>query len=239
MQMFQFFICFSSLIIVGTFRQTTRTSTSTVLSTISNGLLDLKRLENVRNSINQQSRIAKLNASDFIFDFISATTGISKGTGGRTVQASAFNFPGAIGNGVAMTVGYLSACGINLPHTHPRATEINFSVDGDFDVGFLQENGVGFIMNTVRRGMAAVFPQGAIHFEQNLNCVPATFVAAFNNEDPGVLTIANTFFGGLPANVVGASLGGLNITTINDIRMSVAQNPSVGIEECRKRCGLS
>jgi hypothetical protein len=137
-----------------------------------------------------------------------------------------------------MTVGFLSACGINLPHTHPRATEINFSVDGDFEVGFLQESGTGFVMNTIRRGMATVFPMGAIHFEQNLNCVPATFVAAFNSEDPGVLTIANAFFGGLPATVVGASLGGLNITTIEDIRMSVAQNPSIGIAECRRRCGL-
>ncbi|CAF4889907.1 unnamed protein product [Rotaria sp. Silwood1] len=152
------------------------------------------------------------------------------------VQAS--NFSGVIENCVAMTVRYLNACGVNLPHTYPRATEINFSVDGDFEVGFLQENGVGFVMNTVRRDTAAVFPQGAIHFEQNLNCVPATFVVVFNNEDPGVLTIANAFFDGLPANVVGASLGDLNITIIDDIRMLVARNPSDGIAECRKRCGL-
>ncbi|CAF2668860.1 unnamed protein product, partial [Rotaria sp. Silwood2] len=150
----------------------------------------------------------------------------------------ASNFSGAIGNGVALTIGYLNACGINLPLTYPRATEINFSVDGDFEVGFLQENGVGFVMNTVRRGTTALFPQGAVHVEQNLNCVPATFVVAFNNEDPGVLTIANAFFDGLPENVVGASLGDLNITIVDDIRMSVARNPPVGIAECRKRCGL-
>ena len=82
------------------------------------------------------------------------------------------------------------------------------------------------------------FPKGAIHFEQNLNCVPATFVAAFNSEDPGVLTISNGLFGALPATVVGAALGGLNITTVEDIRLRLAQNPSIGIAECRKRCGL-
>lgn len=137
-----------------------------------------------------------------------------------------------------MTVGYLGPCGINLPHTHPRATEINFSVDGDFQVGFFQENRASFIMNELRPNQVAVFPQGAIHFEQNLNCVPARFVAAFNNEDPGVLTIANSFFGSLPATIVGPSLGGLNISTINDIRTNLVPNPSLGIAECRRRCGL-
>ena len=60
--------------------------------------------------------------------------------------------------------------------------------------------GAAFIMNEVHKNQVAVFPKGAIHFEQNLNCVPATFVAAFNSEDPGVLTIANDFFGALPSN---------------------------------------
>ncbi|CAF4294923.1 unnamed protein product, partial [Adineta steineri] len=125
---------------------------------------------------------------------------------------------------IAMTIGYLGPCGINLPHAHPRATEINFSVDGDFQIGFFQENGASFIMNELHKNQVAVFPKGAIHFEQNLNCTPATFVAAFNSEDP--------------ATIVGATLGGLNISTIEDIRVHLAQNPSIGITECRKRCGL-
>ncbi|CAF3969613.1 unnamed protein product [Rotaria sordida] len=223
------FTCCGERLSVG-FGVTSRSITTSMLFS-----LDIVRWSNFRSdSIFDEIAVGK----DIAVVCSDDCTGISQGTGGRTIQASAFNFPGAIGNGIAMTVGYLNACGINLPHTHPRATEINFSVDGDFDVGFLQENGVSFVSNKVKRGTAAIFPQGAIHFEQNLNCVPATFVAAFNSEDPGVLTIANQFFGGLPATVVGASLGGLNISTIQDIRMTVAKNPSVGIAECRKRCGL-
>ena len=95
-----------------------------------------------------------------------------------------------------------------------------------------------FILNEVHKNQVAVFPQGAIHFEQNLNCAPATFVAAFNSEDPGVLTISAGFFGALPATVVGAALGGLNITTVEDIRVGLAKNPAIGIAECRQRCGL-
>jgi oxalate decarboxylase/phosphoglucose isomerase-like protein (cupin superfamily) len=143
-----------------------------------------------------------------------------------------------IGHGVAMTVGFIGPCGINLPHTHPRATEINYIVSGTFEAGFFQENGARFIMNTLVAGQATVFPQGAIHFEQNLNCTPAMFVAAFNSDDPGVLTVANSFYGGLPANIVGASLGGLNITTVDSMKAMLPVNPALGIQECRQRCGL-
>lgn len=137
-----------------------------------------------------------------------------------------------------MTVGYISACGINLPHTHPRATEINIIVSGQFESGLFQENSARFIMQTISTGQATIFPQGAIHFEQNLNCEPAVFVAGFNSADPGVQTIASNLFGGLPANIVGASLGGLNITTVDDLRRLLPDNPALGIELCRQRCGL-
>jgi hypothetical protein len=64
------------------------------------------------------------------------------------------------------------------------------------------------------------------------------FVVAFNSADPGVLTVANSFYGGLPANIVGASLGGLNITTVDSMKAMLPVNPTLGIQECRQRCGL-
>lgn len=67
-------------------------------------------------------------------------------------------------------IGLLGPCGINTPHTHPRATEFNFAVNGTFRVGTLQENGARFVYNELKPGQASVFPQGAIHFEQNLGC---------------------------------------------------------------------
>ena len=137
-----------------------------------------------------------------------------------------------------MTLVYLEPCAINLPHTHPRASEINLLIDGQLQLGFFQENSASFIMNNLERNQAAVFPIGSIHFEQNLGCTRAIFLAAFNHEDPGILTIASGLFGALPATVVGASLGGLEISTIEDIRMNIGQSPSVGIAECYQRCGL-
>jgi oxalate decarboxylase/phosphoglucose isomerase-like protein (cupin superfamily) len=79
---------------------------------------------------------------------------------------------------------------MNTPHTHPRATEINFSVNATLRAGVLVENGDRFVEVNIEPGSATVFPQGAIHFEMNESCEPALFVAAFNHEDAGVNQVA-------------------------------------------------
>jgi oxalate decarboxylase/phosphoglucose isomerase-like protein (cupin superfamily) len=80
---------------------------------------------------------------------------------------------------------------MNTPHTHPRATEFLYVVNGTgLSVGFIEENGARFVSNTVLPGEGTLFPKGSIHFQQNLGCDPLTFVAALNNVDPGVLSAA-------------------------------------------------
>jgi hypothetical protein len=64
----------------------------------------------------------------------------------------------------------MEGCGMNIPHTHPRATEINIAINGTLRTGMLAENGARFVFNDVPAGSAAVFPKGAIHFEMNLEC---------------------------------------------------------------------
>lgn len=71
---------------------------------------------------------------------------------------------------MGMTIGFLGPCGYNTPHTHPRATEFNFAVNGTLQTGFLAENGARFVFNEVPPGSAAIFPKGAIHFEMNNGC---------------------------------------------------------------------
>ena len=66
---------------------------------------------------------------------------------------------------------------MNSPHTHPRATEINFSINTTLRGGVLVENGARFAEIDIRPGTATVFPQGAIHFEMNPSCEDAMFVA--------------------------------------------------------------
>lgn len=57
-----------------------------------------------------------------------------------------------------LAIGFLGPCSINTPHTHPRATEINFSVNGTLRTGLLSENGARFIVNDLPAGSASVFP---------------------------------------------------------------------------------
>lgn len=192
----------------------------------------------LRTAVSEVHRQQLLPSREYVFDFLTTNLGVTMGNGGVQVNANSETFPAVIGHGVAMTVGFLAPCGINLPHTHPRATEFNLVVKGSLTAGLFQENESRFITNIVKTGQATIFPQGAIHFEQNIGCDPAIFIAGFNHEDPGVSTVANNFFFGLPADVVGASLGGLNITTIEDLARFIPTNPAFGSEECLRRCGI-
>lgn len=99
---------------------------------------------------------------------------------------------------------------MNTPHTHPRATEMLYVVNGTISSGMITENGSPFIFNTVYAGSAMLFPKGSIHFQQNEGCGtsfswipnsvscmshvfrvdPIMFVSALNNEDPGVESLA-------------------------------------------------
>jgi hypothetical protein len=47
-----------------------------------------QRLESLKNSYSELNLLSKTDSSDFIFDFDKAVTGISTGTGGRTVAAT-------------------------------------------------------------------------------------------------------------------------------------------------------
>ena len=63
---------------------------STILPPLNNSTdrLSRTRLESIRNSINRQNQLAKMKPEDFIFDFDQAITGVSRGTGGKTVSAT-------------------------------------------------------------------------------------------------------------------------------------------------------
>ena len=79
-------------------------------------------------------------------------------------------------------------------------------MEGDLRVGFTEENGGDrAIINDISQGDVTFFPQGLIHYQQNLGCSPATFVNAFSSEDPGIDTITRSFFN-LPAEAVKASM---------------------------------
>ena len=70
-----------------------------------------------------------------------------------------------------------------------------YVIEGELRVAFVEENGgKGAVVNAISPGEVFVVPQGLIHYQQNLGCEAATFLAALNNEDPGAVTITTRFF---------------------------------------------
>lgn len=186
------------------------------------------------------TQVARLNIlkdnKDWLFDY-NAGVGTTRNAGGNLTVANIANFPALFANGMALAVGQLAPCGMNTPHTHPRATEFLFLVNGQMDVGFIEENGARFVGNTLSQGQGTIFPKGSIHFQVNIGCEPITFVAALNDEDPGVNQVAQRFFG-LPPDVVAATLGDVGIKEVVGLATGIPDNLAIGVDRCLQKCNL-
>ncbi|KAH7100979.1 RmlC-like cupin [Auriculariales sp. MPI-PUGE-AT-0066] len=183
--------------------------------------------------------LLKADSNNFIFDFIKARDAATPGADGVVTLATAGNFPLAIGNGVAMGVGWMGPCGLNVPHWHPRASELLISIGGSLQFGTFQENGATFVTGTISDHQATIFPAGSLHYQQNLNCTAAQFFAAFNSEDPGRLDSAPGFFQQLPSDIDNAALGDIGVQEVTDIAAKIPKNVAWGVQECLDRCGLT
>jgi hypothetical protein len=200
-------------------------------------------ISSLENAATAVDRIKLLpNPSDHVYDFLNPPTSdaTTTGLGGHTVKADRGTFPALIGNGVAMTVGFLGPCGFNTPHTHPRSAEINIVVEGELGTEFITENGATLIKNRLSTYQMTVFPQGAIHTEWNPDCTPATFVAGFASEDPGVQQSAQRLFD-MDDDLLEAvfandfTFAGEDIDTFRSL---VPANVALGVESCLAKCGL-
>ncbi|CAM9252730.1 unnamed protein product [Scytosiphon promiscuus] len=146
--------------------------------------------------------------------------------------------PALEGQGISMALVNLDPCAINLPHIHPRATEMLYVIKGQHvRTAFVEENGgEGAVVNDLAQGDVAFFPQGLIHYQQNLDCEPATFLAALNNEDPGAVTITTRFFE-LPSEAIQASLN-FQDPALQALIESLPEAPAAARLECLKSCGF-
>ncbi|KAK3080221.1 hypothetical protein LTS18_002814 [Coniosporium uncinatum] len=186
-------------------------------------------------------------APKIIFDFAQKATAAPGARGGKTAAANIKTFPVLTDLGVSTTLGFLSACGINTPHTHPRATEFLTVAQGALDFGMVFENGLveagkrsAEVRGHLERFQGTVFPVGSVHYQVNPTCDDAVFVATLNSEDPGTSQIAQNFFG-LRPDVVNATLGfpeSLDGRNLEGFRSRIPANLAVGVEECLRRCGI-
>ncbi|KZV14963.1 rhicadhesin receptor family protein [Dorcoceras hygrometricum] len=140
---------------------------------------------------------ANATAEDFFFAGLSRPGVVNNSVGSQVNAANVLRIPGLNTLGVSLSRVDYAPGGLNPPHTHPRATEIVFVLDGEIEVGFITTANV-LISKTIKKGEVFVFPRGLVHFQKNNGKVPAAAIAAFNSQLPGTQSIAATLFAASP-----------------------------------------
>lgn len=160
---------------------------------------------------NEQDQLAVLvpdpsDISNLTYTFVNNT--VLPPTGGTISLSSVSVFPALLTTNVAMAIGFVNPCGLNTPHSHPRANEFLTVVQNELVSGLILEENPGSIGlvkgqvpssksngtlpqvgTTLKLYDGTVFPQGSVHFQFNPTCQPSVFAAAFDNRDPGRIEI--------------------------------------------------
>ena len=89
---------------------------------------------------------------DFMFD-LQRLSPAGSHAGGEIRRAVIDNFPALSGEGLSYNLLEMEPCAVNLPHVHPRASELVFVISGKFlRIGFVEENGGRTIVNDLEEG---------------------------------------------------------------------------------------
>ncbi|XP_008466206.1 germin-like protein subfamily 2 member 4 [Cucumis melo] len=140
-----------------------------------------------------------ITASDFFFAGLATPAVVNNSIGFAATQANVDSVPGLNTLGISLNrVEYSPNGGLVPPHTHPRATEIIFILEGELDVGFITTANK-LISKTIKKGEVFVFPVGLLHYQQNNKDKPASAIVAFNSQLPGILVVAPALFSSSPA----------------------------------------
>ncbi|XWS46353.1 hypothetical protein CRYUN_Cryun14cG0058100 [Craigia yunnanensis] len=123
---------------------------------------------------------------------------INNSVGSVVTRANVENIPGVNTLGVSLYRTDYAPGGLNPPHTHPRATEITFVLEGELDVGFITTANK-LISKSIKKGDIFVFPKSLVHFLKNNGDKPASVISEFNSQFPGTQYIAATLFTSTPA----------------------------------------
>jgi quercetin dioxygenase-like cupin family protein len=164
---------------------------------------------------------AAVTPNDFVFHGLATSGNTNNAAGSAVTPAFAAQFPGLNTLGISMARLDFAQGGLVPPHTHPRATEILFVLDGSLLVGFVSTDNKLFAV-TVNAGDVFVFPRGLLHFELNVGKGKATAIAALNSQNPGVQAQAAALFGSGISDVVLEKAFGLSENAVEHIKTKFA-----------------
>ncbi|PON37649.1 Germin [Parasponia andersonii] len=130
---------------------------------------------------------------DFVYSGIKSS-GKFGSTGLSAISVNSNIFPGLNTLGMSFVRADFEVDGVNVPHFHPRATEIAFVLQGKVYSGFVDTNNKVFA-KVIEKGEVMVFPKGMVHFQMNVGDTPATILGSFNSQNPGLQRIPTAVFG--------------------------------------------
>ncbi|CAL0302347.1 unnamed protein product [Lupinus luteus] len=140
---------------------------------------------------------SNITATDFSSNILAKPGATNNTYGSLVTGANVEKVPGLNTLGVSLSRIDYAPHGLNPPHTHPRATEVIFVLEGTLNVGFITTSNV-LISKNITKGEIFVFPKGLVHFQKNNGNYPASVIAAFNSQLPGTQSIAVTLFTATP-----------------------------------------
>ncbi|KAJ4957209.1 hypothetical protein NE237_013992 [Protea cynaroides] len=139
-----------------------------------------------------------VSEADFFYEGLAKAGMTNTSMGSLVTPANVEKIPGLNTLGVSLSRIDFAVGGLNPPHTHPRATELAFVLEGQLDVGFITTANV-LVSKTIKKGDIFVFPRGLVHFQKNNANVSAALISAFNSQLPGTQSIAVTLFASSPS----------------------------------------
>nr|AFK40821.1 unknown [Medicago truncatula] len=140
---------------------------------------------------------SNVTAADFSTNVLAKPGATNNTFGSLVTLANVQKIPGLNTLGVSLARIDYAVGGLNPPHTHPRATEIVYVLEGQLDVGFITTANV-LISKTIVKGETFVFPKGLVHFQKNSGYVPAAVIAGFNSQLQRTVNIPLTLFAPTP-----------------------------------------
>ncbi|XP_010523132.1 PREDICTED: germin-like protein subfamily 3 member 2 [Tarenaya hassleriana] len=167
--------------------------------------------------------VSNVSVEDFIYGGIKSRGNFDRETGLAAKSVNVDTFPALNTLGMSFVRADLEVGGINVPHYHPRATEVAYVMEGKVYSGFVDTESRVFA-RVIEQGEVMVFPKGLLHFQMNIGDEPAAILGMFNGQNPGLMKLPRAIFGsGIKEELLEKSFG-LNRKEIDKLKRMFGPN---------------
>ncbi|XP_074325498.1 germin-like protein 9-3 [Apium graveolens] len=171
------------------------------------------------------ANLTSVDGNFFTFTGLRVLVGGQTPPGFKIFKASMAEFPALNGQSVSYAALQFPAGTTNPPHTHPRASELLFVVDGTLEVGLIDTTNKLYT-RTLQTGDMFVFPKGLVHFQYNADPKKSVLaISSFGSSSAGTVSVPSTVFAtGIDDNILALSFKS-DVATIQKIKAGLAPKP--------------